>query len=382
MWMRAFSSHSERPGSRSRGGRASTAFALALLFGASAVARAQEADPEPAVPGTRSLYLLYVPFLHFGPQDTSAPRPHAVAFNLDVAYANTFSHTWHPEAIHSEFNLNGLAFSREEAEMLHGRHPEDVIAFIDGEVTRVALRGVYGFSERLSAALEVPWVSFSALDFDGGIESFHRALGLPDVFRSDYPRGRFEIVRQRAGGRIEFDDRRPSAGLGDMTASLRYRDRLGALLVSADLVVKLPTGDADEYRGSGSFDGGLLVGALYRFGATGQWGLRAEGGVVVPGTFRGNTPTTFDVTTFLRFLVAADVRLGRRTTVALSTTAEQSPFRHDAVGDGAGTAVDVAFGLSHRFGDHVLASVALTENVPHYGDAADVTISLGLKLTP
>lgn len=382
MWMPASSSRSERPGSRSRKARVFTAFAFALFFGASSVATAEEADPGPPVPGTRSLYLLHVPFLHFGPQDTSAPRPHAVALDLDAAYGNTFSHTWHPKAIHDEFQKNGLAFSREEAETLHERHPEDVIAFIDGEVTRVALRGAYGFSERLSAALEIPWISFGALDFDSGIESFHSAFGLFDGRRADFPRGQFMIVRQRAFGRLEFENHRPSAGLGDMTASLRYRDRLGALLVSADLVVKLPTGDADEYRGSGSFDGGLLVGALYRFGATGRWELRAEGGVVVPGAFRGNTPTTFDVATFLRFLAAADVRLGRRTFVALSATAEQSPFRHDAVGDGAGTAVDVTFGLSHRFGDHVLASLALTENVPRYGDAADVTVSLGLKLTP
>jgi hypothetical protein len=381
MWMPASFSHSEWRGSRVRWPRVFAALALAFSLGAS-LANATEEDPEPAAPGTRSLYLLYVPFLHFGPLETSTPSPHALAFDVEIAYANTFSNTWHAEAIHSEFHLNGLPFSREEAETLHERHPQDVIAFIDGEVTRVALRGAYAFSEHLSAALEIPWISFSALDLDGAIESFHRAFGLFNQRRPDFPRGQFEIVRQRAFGRLEFDDRRPSAGLGDMTASLRYRNRLGAFLVSADLVGKLPTGDANEYRGSGSADGGLLVGALYRFGATKQWELRAEGGVVVPGTFRGNTPTTFEVTTFLRFLAAADVRLGRRTFVALAVTAEQSPFRHDALGDGAGTAVDVTLGLSRRLGEHMLANLAVIENVPRYGDAADVTISLGLKLAP
>jgi hypothetical protein len=358
------------------------ALALALSCAASSLATAEEPDFGPPVPGTRSLYLLDVPFLHFGPQDTRAPRPHAVAFDFDVAYGNTFSHTWHPEAIHAEFQRNGLALSREEAQTLHERHPEDVIAFIDGEVTRVALRGMYGFSERFSAALEIPWVSFSALNLDSGIESFHRAFGLPDGQRPYFPRGQFAIVRQRAFGRLEFEDRRPAAGLGDMTASLRYRDRVGAFFVSADLVVKLPTGDADEYRGSGSADGGLLVGALYRFGATGAWGLRAEGGVVVPGGFRGATPTTFDVTAFLRFLVAADVRLGRRTFVAVTAAAEQSPFRHDALGDGADTAVEVTVGLSYRFSGRVLASLALTENLPRFGDAADLSATLSVRFAP
>ena len=344
---------------------------------------AQPVDPGPPIPGTRSLYLLDVPFLHFGPQDLSAPRPGTGAFDLQVSYGNTFSHTWHPQAIHNEFQRNGLAFSREEAETLHSRHTEDFIQLVDGEVTRAALRGTWGMSERFSVAVEIPWVSYDALHLEGGIESFHKGLGLYDAQRRNFPADRYVVVRQRASGRLEYEDRMPAAGLSDVTASLRFRDRFASgLCVSADVTLKAPTGDPNEYRGSGSLDAGLLVGALRRFGADGRWGLRAEGGWVVPGSFRSGTVTTFEVTSFARFFVAADARLGRDTFLSLSGTWEQSPFRRDAVGDEAEASVDVTLGLSRRFGGHLLASLALVENVPRWGDSTDVALVLAVKFEP
>lgn len=382
----AFSSRSE--GARAIRGRGTRsrlprALAGALLFTAAAL-KAQTGDPGPPIPGTRSLYLLDVPFLHFGPQDFSAPRPGTVAFDLQVSYGNTFSHTWHPQAIHNEFQRNGgLPFSREEAETLHARHTEDFIEFVDGEVTRAALRGTWGLSERFSVAVEVPYVSYDALHLEGAIESFHSALGLYDGQRRNFPADQYVVVRQRAAGRLEYENRMPASGLSDVTASLGYRDRFpSGVCFSADLTVKVPTGDANEYRGSGSLDAGLLVGALYRFGESGRWGLRAEGGFVVPGSYRGNTATTFEVASFARVLAAADVRLSRNTSVSLSATWEQSPFRRDAVGDEAAASVDVTVGISRRFGDHLLASFALVENVPQFGDSTDVALALAVKFVP
>ena len=377
-------SRSERSGlPGARGARSPLAGVLGgTLFFLAAALHGQTGDPGPPIPGTRSLYLLDVPFLHFGPQDISAPRPGTGALDVQFSYGNTFSHTWHPQAIHNEFQRNGLSFSREEAETLHSRHAQDFIEFIDGEVTRVALRGAWGLSENFSVAVEVPYVSYDAIHLEGAIESFHGALGLYDGQRRSFPADQYVVVRQRSSGRLEFEDRLPAAGLSDLTASLRYRDRFAnGLCFSADLTVKAPTGNANEYRGSGSLDAGLLVGALYRFGDGGRWGLRAEGGYVVPGTFRGDAVTTFEVTAFARVLAAADVRLGRETFLALSATWEQSPFRRDAVGDEAAASVDVTVGISRRFG-HLLASLALVENVPRYGDSTDVALALAVKFVP
>ncbi len=383
--MPAFSSRSERAGVPRRSGVRSRLPGVlgSVLLLAVAGLHGQTGDPGPPIPGTRSLYLLDVPFLHFGPQDVSAPRPGSGAVDVQISYGNTFSHSWHPQAIHNEFQRNGLAFSREEAETLHSRHTEDFIEFVDGEVTRVALRGAWGLSEHFSVAVEVPYVSYDAIHLEGAIESFHSALGLYDGQRRNFPADQYVVVRQRASGRLEFEDRMPAAGLSDVTASLRYRGRFASgLCLSGDLTVKAPTGDANAYRGSGSLDAGLLVGALYRFGDAGRWGLRAEGGFVTPGSFRGNTVTTFEVTSFARVLGAVDMRLSRDTFVSLSATWEQSPFRRDAVGDEAAASVDVTLGISRRFGGHLLASLALIENVPRFGDSTDLALAFAVRFVP
>jgi hypothetical protein len=315
--------------------------------------------------------------------DVSSPGPGKLAFDFDVGYGNTFSHTWHPQAIHNEFGRNSLPFSRDEAETLHRRHPEDFIAFVDADVTRIAIRVAWGLTERLSAALEVPYVSFAALRLDGAVESFHRAFGLYDEERASFPRNQYLVVRQRPFGPLEYDDRTPTAGLSDAVATLRYRRELaGGVLLSGDLALKTPTGDADQARGSGSVDAGLLVGALKRFGAGGRFGLRAEAGLVVPGSFRGNTVTSFDVTPFARFLVATDALVGRNTSLSVSATWEQSPFRRDSVGDEAVTAVGFTLGLSQRLGDHFIASLAFLENLPRFGDDTDFSLTVALKFRP
>jgi hypothetical protein len=329
------------------------------------------------------VYVLDVPFLHFGPPDIAAPRPGRVSLDFDVAYGNTFSHTWHPQAIHNELGRNGLPFSREEAETLHERHPQDFIAFIDADVTRLALRATMGLTENLSVAVELPYVSFTALRLDSAVESFHRAFGLYDEQRRSFSENQYLVVRQRPFGPLEFDDRRPTAGLSDVVANLQYRgDIADAMRLSADVAVKAPTGDADQARGSGSFDAGLLVGALYRFGGGHRFGLRDEAGLVVPGPFRGNRITTFDVSAFARFLAAADVRIGTGTFLSASATWEQSPFRRDSIGDEAVTAVDVTLGLSRRFGDHFVASLAFLENLSHFGDDTDFSVALSVKFVP
>ena len=339
-------------------------------------------DPGSPLPGTRSVYVLDVPYLHFGPMDVSSPGPGKLTFDLDVGYGNTFSHTWHPQAIHNEFGRNSLPFSREEAETLHARHPQDFIAFVDADATRVALRAVVGLTPHLSVALEVPYVSFGGLRLDSMIESFHSAVGLYDGERASFPRSRYLVVRQRPFGALEYDDRVPTAGLSDAVATLRYRGETAAGLLSGDFALKAPTGDADQARGSGSWDAGLLVGALKRFGSGNRFGLRAEAGLVVPGPYRGARATAFDVTAFARFLLAFDVRLGNSTSLAASTTWEQSPFRRDSVGDEAVTAIGFTLGISRRLGEHLVASLAFLENLPQFGDDTDLSLTLAVKFLP
>lgn len=350
---------------------------LALLLAAPAFA--QEAPP---LPVTRSLYVLDVPFLHFGALDLDAPQPGRLVVDVDGAYANTFSHTWHAAGIQREFMTEGQAFPLWQAQKLHERHPQDTIDFIDAEITRVALVGRVGLTPSLTASVEVPWISFTALHLDRAIEDFHKAVGLKDFQRDIFPNGRFQIVRQRPFGALEFDDATPSAGLGDVTGRLTYRTTLSdATRWGAELAVKAPTGSADDFRSSGSWDVGLLAGAEHRFFSSRRLGLHLEAALVEPGRYRGERATTIrDVSLFTRVLLGADVKVGRKRWFSVSVVREDSPFHKDPVGDGARASLEFVFGVVRELSSHARASLSLTENLPSAGDAADVAVLLGVTV--
>jgi hypothetical protein len=360
----------------------SSVLAALVVAAIAAPLRAQPAEPPP-LPVSRSLYVLDVPFLHFGSLDEAPARPGAVELSFDANYANTFTHTWHAATIDREFGRTGEAFPRELAEELHRRHPQDAIVFIDAEVTRLALAGRVGLGRGISISLEVPWISFSALHLDSGIESFHRLLGLADFQRTLFPNDRFQIVRQRPFGELTYDDTVPRAGLGDVVAKASWRGGSGdGTRLSADVAVKLPTGSADDYRGSGSADVGVAAGISRRFFASRRLGLHLEGAVVVPGRFRGDVPTRLETAPFSRVLAGVDFRIGRRTFVSVSALREQAPYRNSSAGDSGRASVEIVIGLVRRFSPHVRAHLALTENVPRFGDAADVAVAVGLGWQP
>ena len=226
-------------------------------------------------------------------------------------------------------------------------------------------------------------MSFHALRGDEAIEVFHEGLGLQDAQRPNFPRGRFQVVRQRPFGALELDDRIPASGLGDVVGEVLLRGELpNGTRVGAALSVKAPTGNADDYLGSGSWDAGISLGIGRSFGATRRTNLRLEAGVVRPGPFRGDVPLRVEASTFLRVLAAGQVRIGRRTFASLSVVVEQSPSRQDALGDGSRTAVEIGLGVSRRLGERTLLELGLVENEPQYGDAADIALTIGVRLFP
>lgn len=354
-------------------GRAAVFGPAVLVAVALAVSRSA---PGIEAPGVRSLYPLGLPFLHFGPL-----RPgDGDVLDLTIAYANTFSHSWQPNAIKTELGTVGRPFLRSEAEELHRRYPNDTLFFVDGEVTRVALFGAVSLGKGISVGLEIPWISFGALQLDQAIEDFHRAFGLPSSQRPDFPRDRFQVVLQAPNGPLEFFDRTPSAGLGDMVLTVSWRGETATRWhLAADAALKLPTGNPDEFRGSGSVDGGVLLGAWRSFGSSGRWTAQIECGVVVPGPYRASLPLILDPAPFLRLLLGVQARVGSGTVFSLAGVWEQSVLHGLNLGDVAAPNVQVSLGIAQRVFTRAYLELSVTEHIPRLGDTADVGAALQLR---
>jgi len=348
--------------------------AVALVGGLGRGAPAWASDePAPAF-GERSFHVLHVPFLDFGPADPRRPAPGKLTLSVEAAYASTFSSTWHALTYHRQEGLLGRPFTREEAERIHRDFPEERMFFLASDLLRVAATGRVGISPAISVSAELVYVSHDAVHGGSAVQAFHRAFGLDQSGRAEFPADAFDIVVQRPGGPMTFDDRVPASGWGDTTVTASFRPAgRGRWSAGADAAVKAPTGRARDENGSGSWDAGALA-FLRRDGR--RWALDAEASFVAPGS--GRLAVGLRTAPFARLLLGATRRFGERTRIGASVTGEQSPFRREALGDLSRPGMEVALGISRdaRFGS---AALTITENVPAFGDRADFGLALRLR---
>jgi hypothetical protein len=154
----------------------------------------------------------------------------------------------------------------------------------DGETYRTTLVGRYGFAQGIEFGVEIPYIAHSGGFLDAFIESYHSAFGFPQGDRGQAPRGRL-LYQYRHNGidRIKVDS--SGSGLGDirLTTALQLHPRLDesptALALRASL--KLPTGETDQLRGSGSTDMAVWLTASddHKLGS-GHWTLFGAAGIL------------------------------------------------------------------------------------------------------
>ncbi|RNC67747.1 MAG: DUF3187 family protein [Desulfuromonadales bacterium] len=145
---------------------------------------------------------------------------------------------------------------------------------LDGETYRLALALRYGLGKGIEGGIEVPFVAQSGGVFDGFIQGFHRAFNLENGRRTEVPRNRLLYLYQRDGqDKLHYED--SGMGIGDLRlqAGIRLYDDGASAPRRAALraELKLPTGNSDRLRGSGSVDFSLWLTGSDDYGL-GEWG--------------------------------------------------------------------------------------------------------------
>ncbi len=129
---------------------------------------------------------------------------------------------------------------------------------LDGETSRLAFSLRYGLGQRWEAGVDLPVVSHNGGIFDGFIENWHDFFGLPQGGREGTPRGRLDYRYNQNGGGAELNFSDSGTGFGDVVFLLAYQlsgyesESQRSLAVRGG--VKLPSGNADNLRGSGGTD--------------------------------------------------------------------------------------------------------------------------------
>ncbi len=333
------------------------------------------AEQAPLAFGQRSLHILHLLMLDFGPARIDPLRQGETEWDLASAYANTFSTSQVVNQYHDGLAYRGRPLEPAEVAGLHQAHLQDALLFMDGEVIRTTLGVRLGLSSWVSVSLEVPYI-YRDVSLDGAIRSFHRHIGTDQNGRDLFPNGELAFLVQRAGEPFSFFQGSPHSGVGDITGSFGWRPPVssGGLEYGADLAVKGPTGDAADFNGSGGWDAGVLAFVLWRRAG---WTLETDGSLVVPGAWKA--PLSVDTDPFGRLFASVIRDLGGRTRIGVSVTVEQSPFRQGRVYSLTRTGVEIGLGLERDVITGLPVRLTLTKGLPLLGDRADFGIALALR---
>lgn len=244
--------------------------------------------------------------------------------------------------------------------------------YLDGEFYRTAIALRRGFGDRIQLGVTVQVLDFGGNALDSPIESFHDAFGLGQSGRLGAPRGDITVFISDENG-SSYTSRNPSAGLGDTTFSLkRAINGAGSKWASSvELVAKAPTGRERDLYSSGSWDAGaqLLASRFFRRSC-----LHASAGLVYLGeNERLHTKSQPVVSAMLGYEHAI---FSSRNSVIVQSTLSQSPFRDLDLPELAALSIQASIGVKYMMSPESVLFVALTENLAHFDNTADVGLHL------
>ena len=292
-------------------------------------------------------------------------------FALATGYGNTFGATHQIPDAHVIVDGRKNPLSRTAFDFACDTWPGDTFYFVDAELIRTDLEAAYSFSERLTAGIDVPWLSWGGTGLDTLADHVHTLIGTTHGARPDFPYGDTRIALKR-GDRLFYFDRPPGSGLGNVSAWLAYR--LGTWhgwSQRAIIEVKAPT-EISNVLGGDDWDWGVRWAVGRRLGI-----FRFDGGLGWTH-LGGSVPTLEDSTDTWHLWFATAAGVCSWMDVDAMVRVDTSPYWHEASGQLHKAALEMAIGPEFHLSRSFDLQAALGENIPAIGIAPDFSIQLRL----
>ncbi|MHB8534629.1 MAG: DUF3187 family protein [Sulfuricaulis sp.] len=137
--------------------------------------------------------------------------------------------------------------------------------FLDGETHRLTLAWGQGLPGGMDWGFELPYVTHGGGFLDGFIDRWHRTFHLPQGGRNNVPRNQIDYRYTRDGVDL-IHLTHPVSGWGDARLLVGKQIALNKIFGFQSMALraslKLPTGNSNELRGSGSTDLAIWVSAV------------------------------------------------------------------------------------------------------------------------
>jgi hypothetical protein len=324
----------------------------------------------------REQFLLGMAFLAFEPSSADVLEPGK--WQVDVVQSAT--NTWvQSDAVQTllEERDGRRPVTLEELRAVEPEGERRGVYFADGELYRASVSVRRGLGKGLQLSLVVPLLNFQGGIGDSVIEGFHDSTGFSQAGRTGTFRDGYTVYLRDEEGNEVFRNRQPGAGIGDVALSLKARVPApgDAWRVSAEGLVKLPTGDEEDLYGSGSVDFGVQLNATRYFARS---CIHLSAGALFLGAA---DVYHLDEQTQLSAMLGYEHALGTSSSIIAQVTVFQSPFEDLGIQRLDDVAYLLDLGYKKGFGQNTVFFVALSENFLTFGSSADVGLHLGLTET-
>jgi hypothetical protein len=244
---------------------------------------------------------------------------------------------------------------------------------VDAETREARVTIGRSWSSGFAAQVQLPYRYTGGGVLDDAIDSWHELFGLPEGTRAFSPQDRVRIA-YASGNAVLFDIQSSQAGLADISLDFgRSLSATPATAAAAWLSIKLPSGDADRFTGSGATDVSLAIAAEHRLGE--NWSAFGQAGVAWLGEGERLAQRQRD------FAWSALAGIGWRAWRGLELKAQLDAHSavFEEVGlDFLGEAFVLTVGGDYRFASGWQLDLAVSEDIA-VESASDIVFVLGLK---
>ena len=235
---------------------------------------------------------------------------------------------------------------------------------LDGESVRTALDARYGISRDFEVGVVVPFIYDSGGILDGFIDWFHDTFGFSGGGRDQAPKNRL-LYQYEKNGVVLLHMNDSGSGLGDLRLNAGWQvyggsNEPSAIALRASL--KLPTGDSNRLKGSGSTD--LAVWAV------GSRDFKVGSGhLALFGAAGGMGMTDGDVLTDQQRNLVAFGALGfgwspvRWFALKIQANGHTAFYKDSGLDALSGDSVQLTLGGSFAFSQHTTLDIGVTEDI-------------------
>jgi len=249
----------------------------------------------------------------------------------------------------------------------------DETLMVDAETRELRLTVGHSFADRWTLQLQLPYRYTGGGSLDSSIDNWHDFFGLSEGQRPLLPHDQMHVAYERHGI-LAFDTDSSSQGIGDASADLGYQwITTTKTSVAAWFSLKVPTGDAEKFNGSGATDIALSLAGERRFANI--WSAFGQ----VSATYLGDGDLMTDQQRSVVWsaVAGAGVDVWRALQLKLQLEAHTAAF-DDTDLDYLGDAAILTFGGAWKFKSGWMLDFGISEDI--VVDASpDVVVVMGVR---